>query len=333
MAPSTTLTGPSDFAGRRRPGVGLDDGAVFGDVAQDAGPQRGDGQAQLQAGPADQGRIDRLDPVGPLVEGGGQWLEVEHRAAARAQATAHPGQAQSGPGQQAEEVALAAAPGPAGRAPRLAVRRGGGHQPVAGQRHGRAEREGRPGPLGDLLLDLAAQPGPLQGVQPLLLAEHALGAGHGEDVALDLVDPPGELVERAGLGQHGGGDGAGRGGGHDLGDDALDTRSGTGGRPPRRIPWCPRRPGRTRSGRGEGGSTSARFSHRDSRVTKILTPRRRPSRPRPATPAGPACWPTPNAGRRSGRRRRRRPWDRPPRSARPPGRRWCCRPPARASRR
>ena len=45
----------------------------------------------------------------------------------------------------------------------------------------------------------------------------------GEDVVLDLVDPGREFVERARLGQHGGGDGARRGGRDDLGRDPLDA--------------------------------------------------------------------------------------------------------------
>ncbi len=41
-------------AGSRGAGIGLDDGAVLGHVAQDTGPQGGHGQADLEAGSLDQ---------------------------------------------------------------------------------------------------------------------------------------------------------------------------------------------------------------------------------------------------------------------------------------
>ena len=59
-------------------------------------------------------------------------------------------------------------------------------------------------PFGDLLLDLPAQP--LSRRAPSshsCLPKTRSGLGHGEHVALDLVDPLGKLVEGAGLGQDG----------------------------------------------------------------------------------------------------------------------------------
>ena len=53
---------PGGLGRGRGAGVGLDQGAVLGDVAQDAGAQGGDGQAQLQAGAGDQVRVDRRAP-------------------------------------------------------------------------------------------------------------------------------------------------------------------------------------------------------------------------------------------------------------------------------
>ena len=147
------------------PGVGLDDRPVLGDEAQDAGAQRGHGQAQLQARAADQRRVDGTDAVTCAVaEGGGQRLEVEDRAAAGAEVAAHratgtrhrrPGAA-CGAGACGGPGAPGAAHGaPSGRRHRLAV----------GQGASRAEGERWSGALGDLGVDLAAERGPLERTQ------------------------------------------------------------------------------------------------------------------------------------------------------------------------
>ena len=139
MAPSTRSTGPA--AG---PGAGVrasDSTMVPSSVheAQDAGTQRGDGQAQLQAGAGDEGGVDGPDAVlAAVAERVGQRVEVEDRAAAGAQVAPDPRQPEPGPGDQAGEVALPLAPGPAGLAPPLAVRGAGRHHLVARQDGGRA---------------------------------------------------------------------------------------------------------------------------------------------------------------------------------------------------
>ena len=176
------------------------------------------------------GRATRAGSIGPdpvlaaVAQRVGQRVEVEHRAAAAAQLAADPGQPEPGAGEQPRPGGAGACAGPCGPGagpcgPVSQAR----HDLVAGQ-HGRGgQGEGRAGALGDLLVDLAAQRRAVERAQPGLLAEDVLGVGPGQHVALDLVDPVRELGERARLGQHGGGDGAGRGGGDDVGRDPLDA--------------------------------------------------------------------------------------------------------------
>ena len=215
----------ADRADRRRrggrPGVGLDEGAVLGDVAQDAGAQGGDGQAELESGTGDQRRIDGTDAVGPLVQRLFQRVEVEHRAPARAQASTHAGQAEPGTREQAQCVALATPAGASGLASGAPVRGGGWHGLLTGGDDAGREGEGRAGALREFVLDLSAEAGAVEGAEPRLLPEDALGGGHGHDVVLDFADALHELGMRTCLGQHRGRDGARRRGRHDVGGDPL----------------------------------------------------------------------------------------------------------------
>ncbi|HKH88497.1 MAG TPA: hypothetical protein VKA05_06720, partial [Acidimicrobiales bacterium] len=209
----------------RRARVGLDDRPVLGDEAEGAGPQGGHGQAELQARPPDEGRVD--GPHALAVAGAervGQGVEVQDGTAARAQLPAHTGEPEDGAGDEAQDVALAAAPGPTRPAPLPPVGRSRrGHDLAAGEHGGGREGKRRAGALGDLLVDLAAERGAVESGEPRLLAEDVPGVGPGQHVGLDLVDPLRELRERAGLRQHGGGDGAGGGRGDDVGHDPLDA--------------------------------------------------------------------------------------------------------------
>ena len=98
-----------------------------------------------------------------------------------------------------------------------------GHDVAAREHRGRREGKRRAGALGDLLVDLAAESGAVERCEPGLLAEDVAGVRPGEHVGLNLVHPLRELGERAGLRQHGGGDGTGGGRGDDVGHDPLDA--------------------------------------------------------------------------------------------------------------
>ena len=143
IVPSIRSTGPAARSRRGRAGVGLDDGPVLGHEAQDTGAQCGDGQAELQARAADQRRVDRAHPgAGAVAQGVGQRLEVQDGAAARAQLAAHPGQPEACTGDQPQDVALAAAPGPPRPAPLVGVR---DRRPEGRPRRRPARRPGRGG--------------------------------------------------------------------------------------------------------------------------------------------------------------------------------------------
>ena len=133
------------LARRRGARVCLDDRPVFGHVAHDAGAQCGHGETQLQAGPCHQGRIDGAYAlVRAVAQGVGQRVEVEDGAAAGAEPTTHPGEPQRGAGDEAQQVALALAPGPLRLAALVpAGRDPGGGAPSAGrtQHGGGIERE------------------------------------------------------------------------------------------------------------------------------------------------------------------------------------------------
>ena len=120
-------------------------------------------------------------------------------------------------------MALALAPGLAGLTPALATCVTGRHDLVPGQDGRGSQWEGRPCAFGDLLVDLTAERGAVQCAEPGLLAEHVLGLGPGQDVALNFADPVLEFGEGAGLGQDGGGNRTGRGGGDDVGGDPFDA--------------------------------------------------------------------------------------------------------------
>ncbi len=215
---------PGGLGRRRGAGVGFDQRAVLGDVAQDAGTQRGHRQPQLQAGTGDELGVDGPDPVLAAVpERALQRVQIEDRAAAAAQVTPDAGQPEAGAGHQPGQVTLPLPPGPPGLAPAFAAGVARRHDLVAGK-HGRGgQGERRPGALGDLLVDLAAQRGPVERAEPGLLAEHVVGLRPGQHITLDLVHTVEELGERAGLRQDGGSDGAGRRGRDDVGGDPLDA--------------------------------------------------------------------------------------------------------------
>ena len=84
-----------------------------------------------------------------------------------------------------------------------------------------ARRQRWAGALGQGLHDLGTERRAPQRAQPRLLPEDVPGAGHGQDVVFHLLHPVGELGEGAGLRQHDGTDGAGRGGRDDVRDDAF----------------------------------------------------------------------------------------------------------------
>ncbi len=222
MAPSTRSTGPA--AG---PGAGVrasDSTMVPSSDTKRRTPARSAVTASRSCRPGratSAGSTARTPSSLPWRSALGQRVEVEDGAAAGAQVAPDPGQPEPGPGDQAGEMALAPAPGAPGLPPPLAVRGAGRHHLVARQDGGGREGEGGAGALGDLLVDLAAQCGAVERPEPVLLAEHVLGLGPGQHVALDLVDPVRELRERAGLGQDRGGDGPGGGGGDDVGGDPL----------------------------------------------------------------------------------------------------------------
>ena len=133
------------------------------------------------------------------------------------------GQPEPGAGHQPRQVPLPLPPGPTGLAPSFAAGVARRHDLVAGE-HGRGgQREGWPGALGDLLVDLAAQRRPVEGAEPGLLTEHVVGLRPGQHVTLDLVHTVEELGEGTGLRQDGGGNGTGRRGRDDLGGDPLDA--------------------------------------------------------------------------------------------------------------
>ena len=297
MAPSTRSTGPAAVTRRRCAGVRLHDGAVLGHEAQDAGAQRGDGEAQLQARAGDQGRVDGPDPgLAALPQGTGQRLEVQDRTAAAAQVPADPGQPEPGPGDETGQVALAPATGPAGLTPPLAAGVARWHDLVARQHRGGCEGKGRAGALGDLLVDFAAERRAVECAEPGLLAEHVVGLGPRQHVALDLVHPVLELGQGARLGQDGGGDGAGRGGGDDVRDDPLHADQVL------EHPDLEGSLGPTSGQHERGGSRAGSRRHRTivappaRQGQRRLSRLRRRSPPRPGSRRGRAWWPTPSGG-------------------------------------
>ena len=203
IAPSTRSTGPAAAARGRRAGVGLDDRPVLGDEAQDAGPQGGHGQAELQARPARRGPGRRAACRRRCRErsASARGSRLRTAAAARAQLPAHPGQPEAGAGDEAQDVALAAAPGPArpGAAPGGRTVAGGTTSlpasTVAGVR-------GNGGRVPSVISWWISRPerGAVERGQPRLLAEDVLGLGPGQHVALDLVDPLRELRRACGPG-------------------------------------------------------------------------------------------------------------------------------------
>ena len=223
MAPSTRSTGPGGVPGARGAGVGLHDRAVLGHVAQDAGPQRGDGQAQLQARAGDQRGVDGPDPVlAAVAEGAGQRVQVEDRAAAAAQLAPDPGQPEPGAGHQPGQVALAPAPGPAGLAPPLAagVARPAPPRCPASTVDGVRGNGGRvPSVISWWISRPSAVPSraPSQACLPNTCSVW-VQASTSPSISFTRSSNSGE---RAGLGQDGGGDGAGRRGRDDVGGDPL----------------------------------------------------------------------------------------------------------------
>ena len=224
-APSTRSTGPADVPGA---GVRASDSTIVpSSVTKRRVPARRAVTARRSCRPGrrDEGGVDGPHAlVAAEAQRVRQGVEVEDRAAARAQLPADAGKAEDGAGAEAQDVALAPAAGP----PRLAslptvgfARRG--HDVAAHEHRGRREGKRRSGALGDLLVDLAAQSGAVERGEPGLLAEDMAGVRPGEYVGLNLVDPLRELGERAGLRQHGGGDGTGGGRGDDVGHDPLDA--------------------------------------------------------------------------------------------------------------
>ena len=310
--------------GARRGGarIGLHDRPVLGDEAEDAGTQRGDGQTQLQARTLDQGGVDGADAVtGAVAEGVGQGLEIEDRAAAGAQVAPHPGEPETCTGGQPQQVALSLPAGPARLTPRAASGGGGRHHPALGLGADGAERERGAGALDDLAVDLASERGPLESAQPGLLPEDVLGLRPGQHVPFDLVDPLRELGQRAGLRQHGGRDGAGGGGGDDVRCDPLHADEVLQHADLERPLGASAGEDERRWGRCAGWGSSS-----DSDTAPVGPQRRSAARggghhldQRPRR--GRVSRPTPNAGSRSGRRRRPPPSGRPPPGGRPPGRR------------
>ena len=128
------------------------------------------------------------------------------------------------PATQAQQVALALAPGPLGLAAFVTARPAGGGAPslVASTAAGLSGNGGRVPSVSSWWIS-RPRAVPSSALEPPLLAEDVLGLRPGQHVVLDLVDARRELVERARLREHGGRDGAGRGRGDDLGRDLLDA--------------------------------------------------------------------------------------------------------------
>ncbi len=168
MAPSTQVDRAGRLARRRGAGIGLDDGAVLGHEAQDAGAQRGDGQAELQAGAGDEGGVDGPDAVlaaaRASASASGSRLRTELPLVRRWRRTR--GRRSPAPASEAHEVALPFAAGLAGLAPPLRSEVLGGTTLVAREHGARRQGEGRAGALGDLLVDLAAERGAVERAEP-----------------------------------------------------------------------------------------------------------------------------------------------------------------------
>jgi len=120
-------------------------------------------------------------------------------------------------------MALATAPRPPGGAPSTTIRNGRHGVRTGRENCDRAQRERRPGALGDLVVDLAAERGAVERAEPRLLAEDVLAVRHGQHVVLDLAHALCELGQGSGLGEHRGRDGTGGSGGDDLRCDLFDT--------------------------------------------------------------------------------------------------------------
>ena len=269
-------------------------------------------------GRAIEGGVDRPDPVvAPWrrASASGSRLRTELPLVRRWRRTR--GSRSPAPATRRSEVALAPAPGPAGLAPSLAVRRRRRGTTLVARRAtvGGVEREGRAGALGDLLLDLAAERRAVERAEPGLLAEDVLGAASWPGRRPRSRRPAAANSARV------------RAWASTVAAmapaEVAVTMSGTMPSTPTRYCSAPTSkdplvppPARTNAvGPVRGVRASRRFWHRARR--------RGPQRRSPARGgahhldqgAGPGRrrWPTPSVGRRSGRRPRPRPSGRRPR--------------------
>ncbi len=197
----------------RRARVRTDEPPVLGDVVGPALLERGDRQAQLQAGSRDQRGVDRRDAhVGATTDGLLERTEVQRRPGQPVLEVASARQATGDLGDLLEGVAVSSTTAAA-----VAVRRVVAH---GGQGLGLelvpVVVERRPPVLGHQPVDRGGGRGPVELRQPGLLGEDDVRARHRHQVALGLDQVAPALLGVAALPDHGAQDPARRG----RGDDA-----------------------------------------------------------------------------------------------------------------